>query len=399
MKLNALTRVALAGTAVFALGGGAFAQEARDFADKFSETIKIIAAVDVQFGSAVADGDTIVLSGINIPALDSERGAELLDRTLTFVGVTETPEGGYLAQSMTIDDLDYTADGVNLVVRNVTFSDIRIAAEPGADVLETMLLYRGMSAGPMSVTIEDDKVFSIDSITVDAEYDEAASVYSSSYTVDAIYGDLSKIEDKEATDFLEAFGLSELNARMDGEAVWNLGEGRMIVTESSVTIENIGKLNFAVDIGGYTLELVEQIQETSQEMAEIDPSSSEYEARSMQMMMGMVSGLTLNSASIRFDDDSLTTKFMEFIMEEEGITRKEFISGVANMAPQMLSMLGAPELEEQIARAVSAYLKDPQSFEISVNPAEALQFLVLAGGMANPAAAIELLNLQVTANE
>ncbi len=399
MKLNALTRVALAGTAVFALGGGAFAQEARDFADKFSETIKIIAAVDVQFGSAVADGDTIVLSGINIPAMDSERGAELLDRTLTFVGVTETPEGGYLAQSMTIDDLDYTADGVNLVVRNVTFSDIRIAAEPGADVLETMLLYRGMSAGPMSVTIEDDKVFSIDSIAVDAEYDEAASVYSSSYAVDAIYGDLSKIEDKEATDFLEAFGLSELNARMDGEAVWNLGEGRMIVTESSVTIEDIGKLNFAVDIGGYTLELVEKIQETSQEMAEIDPSSSEYEARSMQMMMGMVSGLTLNSASIRFDDDSLTTKFMEFIMEEEGITRKEFISGVANMAPQMLSMLGAPELEEQIARAVSAYLKDPQSFEISVNPAEALQFLVLAGGMANPAAAIELLNLQVTANE
>ncbi|HHG90851.1 MAG TPA: hypothetical protein ENJ90_10300 [Devosia sp.] len=399
MRLNVLTRAVLAGAAVFSLGGGAFAQDARDFADKFAEAIRIMAAVDVQFGSATADGDTIVLSGISIPTLDSKRGAELLDRTLTFVGVTETPEGGYRAESATFDDLDYTAEGVNLVVNNVVFTDIRIAAEPGADVLETMLLYQGLSAGPVSVTIGGDEVFAIDSITVDAEYDEAENTYLSSYAIDGIYGDLSKIEDRDATEFLDAFGLSQLNARLDGNAMWYLDDGRMDISESSVTIQNLGKLNFAVEIGGYTLELMEQIQETSQEMAKIDPSSSEYEARSMQMMMGMVSGLTLNSASIRFDDDSLTTKFMEFVMEEEGITRKEFISGVANMAPQMLSMLGAPALEAQISRAVVAYLKDPQSFEISVNPDQAVQFLVLAGGLANPAVAIELLNLQVTANE
>ncbi len=399
MKLNALTRAALVGAAVFTFSGGANAQDARAFADKFSETIKIIGAVDVQFGSAVAQGDTIVLSDIIIPAMDSKRAAELLDRTLTFVGVRETPEGGYRAESATFDDLDYTGDGVNLVVSNVIFTDIQIAAEPGADVLETMLLYRGMSAGPMSVTIEGNKVFSIDSIIVDVEHDEAGSIYSSSYAIAGIYGDLSKIEDDEATDFLEAFGLSELNARMDGNAVWYLDDGRMDIAESSVTIENIGKLNLAIDIGGYTLALLEQIQETSKEMASMDPSSSEYEARSMQMMMGMVSDLTLNSASIRFDDDSLTNKFIEFIMEEEGITRKEFISGVANMAPDMLAILGDPELEQRIARAVSTYLKDPQSLEVSVNPDEGVQFLVLGAGMANPAVALELLNLEVTANE
>ena len=398
MKINIIQRAALASAVFFALSSASLAQDARVFADKFAETIKSMAAVDVQFGSATADGSTIVLGDINIPAM-SERGAELLDRTLTFVGVTETPEGGYRAESATFDDLDYTDDGVNLVVRNVTFTDIQIAAEPGSDVLETMLLYQGMSAGPISVSIEGDKVFSIDSIVIEADYDEAGSSYASSYAISGIYGDLSKIEDKEATDFLDAFGLSELNARMDGNTVWYLDEGRMDVAESSVTIENIGKLNFAIGIGGYTLELVEQIQETSLQMAEIDPSSSEYEARSMQMMMGMVSGLTLNSASIRFDDDSVTSKFMEFVMEEEGITRKQFISGVANMAPQMLSMLGAPTLEEQISRAISTYLKDPKSFEISVNPDEAVQFLVLAAGMANPAAAIELLNLEVSANE
>ncbi len=399
MKLNALTRAVLVGVAVFTFSGGANAQDARAFADKFSETIKIIGAVDVQFGSAVAQGDTIVLSDIIIPAMDSKRAAELLDRTLTFVGVRETPEGGYRAESATFDDLDYTGDGVNLVVSNVIFTDIQIAAEPGADVLETMLLYRGMSAGPMSVTIEGNKVFSIDSIIVDVEHDEAGSIYSSSYAIAGIYGDLSKIEDDEATDFLEAFGLSELNARMDGSAVWYLDDGRMDIAESSVTIENIGKLNLAIDIGGYTLALLEQIQETSKEMASMDPSSSEYEARSMQMMMGMVSDLTLNSASIRFDDDSLTNKFIEFIMEEEGITRKEFISGVANMAPDMLAILGDPELEQRIARAVSTYLKDPQSLEVSVNPDEGVQFLVLGAGMANPAVALELLNLEVTANE
>ena len=114
MRLNVLTGAVLAGAAVFALTNASLAQDARAFADKFSQTLKIMAAVDIQFGSAVADGDTIILSDINIPALDSRRAAELLDRTLTFVGVTETPEGGYRAESATFDDLDYTDDGVNL---------------------------------------------------------------------------------------------------------------------------------------------------------------------------------------------------------------------------------------------------------------------------------------------
>lgn len=399
MRIITVQRAALAGAAFFVLSSAALAQDARAFADRFSQTLKVVTAVDIQFGSAVAEGDTIILSDINIPALDSKRGTEILDRTLTFVGVTETPTGGYLAESMTIDDLDYTDDGVNLVLRNFTFNDIRLAAEPGADVLETMLLYQGMSVGPMSVSIEGNKVFSIESIIVDAEYDEAGGTYSSSYAIEGIFGDLGKIEDREASRFLETFALSELSARMEGNAVWYLDEGRMDITQSSITIENVGKLNFALGFGGYTLALLEQIQETSLQMAEIDPTSSEYEARSMQMLMGLVSGLTLNSASVRFDDYSLTGNFMEFVMEEEDITRKEFISGAVNGVRGTLQSLGGPELAGRIATAVSAYLKDPQSFEISVKPDEGVQFLVLAAGVANPAAAIELLNLEVTANE
>ncbi len=399
MRIITVQRAALVGAAFFALSSATLAQDARVFADRFSQTLKIVTAVDIQFGSAVAEGDTIILSDINIPALDSRRGAEILDRTLTFVGVTETPEGGYLAESATFDDLDYTDDGVNLVLRNFTFNDIRLAAEPGADVLETMLLYQGMSVGPMSVSIEGNNVFSIESIIVEAEYDEAGGTYSSSYAIEGIYGDLGKIEDREASRFLETFALSELNARMEGNAVWYLDEGRMDITQSSLTIENVGKLNFALGFGGYTLALLEQIQETSLQMAEIDPTSSEYEARSMQMLMGLVSDLTLNSASVRFDDYSLTDNFMEFVMEEEDITRKEFISGAVNGVRGTLQSLGGPELAGRIATAVSAYLKDPQSFEISVNPDEGVQFLVLAAGVANPAAAIELLNLEVTANE
>ena len=399
MSMKRVYLATLSTVAVLAMTSGTLAQEARAFADKLSQTLDVVGGMDISFGSAVADGDTITLSEWSIPAVAGSRGEKLLDRTITFTGVTETGDGGYRAEGASIDDLDFTDAGVRLEVRNVELDNIFLPAEPGADTLESMRLYQNMRVGPIAVTLGDNKVFSIEAISVSSNYDETANTYDSGFEIAGIFGDVSMADDGDIQEILAVTGIQELNASMAGDFSWNLSEGVLNIKETSLSIDKIGRLNFALDLGGYTLELLDQIQAAGRELTAMDPSSDEYQMRSLQMGMGLVAGLSINSLAVRFDDDSITDKLLNLLMEKEEITRKQIISTAAVMVPGFLEMLGSPTLQEEITTAVVDYLKDPQNVEVSARPAEPVPFMVLAASVQDPAAAAELLNLGAIANQ
>jgi len=138
MNLLRLTTISLLAATAFPAGTLAEALDPQDFADKLSQMILAQAAVEVSFDAASLDGDTIVLGEWNIPALGSSRGADILNRTFTFTGVTETADGGYRAEKAFIDDIDYTDDNINLVVRNIVFSDLLVPGDPASGPLSSM---------------------------------------------------------------------------------------------------------------------------------------------------------------------------------------------------------------------------------------------------------------------
>ena len=219
----------------------------------------------------------------------------------------------------------------------------------------------------------------------------------SDYLISGIYGDVSKIEDNDAQEVFATLELSEINASMEGHATWTMADGRLSMPQSFISVENIGRLNIGIDLLGYTLAMIEKGQEMNKIAANADPDQAEMMA--MQMLMGMAADLSFGSFSVRFDDDSLTNKMLDFIGQEEGMSRKGIISTVAEVLPAMLAEFEIPELEAEITDAVVSFLMDPQSLEIKASPAEAVPLMAIMAVAQNPSLAQSMLNVRVIANQ
>lgn len=117
-------------------------------------------------------------------------------------------------------------------------------------------------------------------------------------------------------------------------------------------------------------------------------------------MMGMMQQLTFNSASVRFDDASLTRRALDFAGKQQGVSGEQMGQALKGMLPLMLGQLGIPALQQQISAAANVYLDNPGNITITAKPAQPVAVPVIMGaGMGNPKSLVDLLNVQVTANQ
>ncbi|VAW22611.1 hypothetical protein MNBD_ALPHA12-900 [hydrothermal vent metagenome] len=397
MNLMRFTTISL--MAAIAFPAAALAVNPEDFAAKLSETILAQSTLEISFDSALADGDTVILSGLKIPSLGESKAAEMLNRTLTFTGVSETADGGYQAKQASVDDIDFTRKGVNLTLQNIVFNNIRLPGDPANDTLGAMMIYQGMSAGPLAVNIAGSDVFKIDNIKTNTIVSSDQNLIEGSYAISGIYGDLSQVNDRDIKQLKEAFSISELTGRMDGAFSWNLGDGTLALNEASVSLDKIGKINLTLDLSGYTLALVKQLQEANKSLAKLDPDSSEYQARSLQMLMGAVTQLSFDSFGLRFDDASISDKVLNMLTKEKGMSRQDMIAAANAMLPAVMADVASPVFIKQVVGAVSSFLENPQSIEVTARPNAPLPFLTIMAAAKDPSAVLDMLNVSVEANQ
>ena len=121
--------------------------------------------------------------------------------------------------------------------------------------------------------------------------------------------------------------------RSNGSFSWNLNDGRLVIKQAAIAIDNIGRLNLKFDLSGYTLAVFKQLQAANKALAETDPDSSEYQTRSLQMLMGVVTKLSFNGFGLRFDDASITDKIINMLNKEKGMSRQDMIDAFKAMGP------------------------------------------------------------------
>jgi hypothetical protein len=110
--------------------------------------------------------------------------------------------------------------------------------------------------------------------------------------------------------------------------------------------------------------------------------------------------LTFHGATIRFDDDSLTGKVLDYVAKQQGMKPQDIANQAKAIVPFLMAQLNNAELTKNVTEAVGAFLDDPQSIEIKASPASPVPFaLVMAGAMATPKDLPKTLGVTVTANE
>lgn len=385
---SSLTLALLSGTSAFAL-------DANAFAEKLTETLALSGNA-VTIGSAVADGDTVTLSGWQYTLQGAEE-AFSIDGAVTFTGVAETGDGGYTADAATIEDFEIVEDDLVLKAAGLKAEDVVIPAAPADDPLATMQLYKKISAGPITIHSAGAEMFAIDSFVATTEYDESANRFTSGYDVTGIRADLEKLPEPEAAAMAGVFGIVQLEGEAVGRSEWTLDDGHVTVSEGSFNFTNIGRINLTFDMTGYTLDVIAQLQAMNAQMAN-NPEAAD--AATMNMLMTTLSQLSFNSANLRFDDDGITTKVIAFLAAQNGAPPEVMAAGFAAMLPAMAAEAGMPpETQTQLMQAGTAFLTDPQSIEISVTTDAPVPFSAFAATEGDPAALFELVDITITGNQ
>jgi hypothetical protein len=405
------TMMLLSGVATAALMGQANALEAQAFVDRVAEVYKTI-GYDLEFGAATLDGDTITVDGVTVtlastPEMPMEPMA--FDAEIVFSGVTELPDGGYKAESVTIPDID--TDFASDPVGHVTLSDIRVDGlyVPGGDTVPAVAilqLVQSISTGPLSVTREGEEVIAIESMEASSTFSpeqgsaELANIDSMLH-INGITADLSSVteEDPSAGAVIEALGLTAISGDITEDLTWSMADGHMVINQFLFDFADVGALDITADLTGLTPAVLDQIYAMQAGMAAGGAMTEEQSQAQMMQGMAIMQGVSIVGASLRYDDASLAGKLLDFFAAQSGADRATFVEGLKATLPAMIAQSGIPALNDVVVPPVSAFLDDPQSLEVKVAPPSPTSVLVLMAAAANPAGLISALGLVVEANK
>jgi hypothetical protein len=402
-NLKSLALVLCVSTAV-GMVSPVLAQDADDFAAKLAAAYGA-AGYTLEFGPSTVDGDTYSYDGVTVsipPTGTTPVEPFKIDTVLTFTGVAEQDDGSYFADSLTVPDVDFEADGNKVVAKDLSIDSIYVPATADEGFATVLQLFAGLNTGPISVTSAGKEVFSIASIASTTEFapeqgTDALESLKTTATVSGIKADLSLVTEAEPRAMIDALGINTITGSAVETIDWTMADGRMNVSEASLTLDNLAKLNFKFDLSGYTPALFDQMMKSQAEMAAL--SEEERAAKEQQFGMEMLSKLSLSGLSIRYDDASLAGKLLDTFAKQQGATRADFVQGLKMIVPAMVAQSGSPALNDQVTAAATTFLDDPKSLEVSVNPGRTVGFMELMAGAQDPNALVDMLKVKVTANE
>jgi len=378
-----------------ALAAPALALDADDFATKVA-AVASQGGAKMSFASIEPDGDTVVLKAARFEA-PGDKPVEIGD--ITFEGVEDENDGSYYVEQTLFSDIDVNEDGVRVTIVDLELSGLTIPAAPVYDTIDNIMFYEGFSTGKIRVQKDRKEVFSMSGVTL--EVDRADDDTSVSMVMDGsdIAIDLSQIEDPKAKEALTELGYTTLTGDFKLDGVWEVEPGTFSLREYSLSLDDIGQLAMSLQISGYTLEFIKAMQQ-AQAAAAANPDPEAAQQAMGFAMLGMLQQLSFNSASVRFDDASVTEKALTFAGKQQGMSGDQMRMAIKGMMPLMLGQLGIPALQQQISAATNIYLDNPGNITISAKPASPVAVPVIMGaGMGDPKTLVDLLNVQVTAND
>jgi hypothetical protein len=350
----------------------------------------------ITFEKAEADGDTVTATGVQVGS-SSLPGDTLKIGDLTFEGVEEVEGGGYHAQTVSFPDIDISQEEGRFSANEIQITGLTIPANATGDTLNDILLYETVSTGPIALNIKGKDVFAIESIESNLERQDGGFSYDAN--VAGLKADLSQVEDANAKEAIEKLGLTTLDGAVTMKGIWEIESGKVAVDEYAFDFKNIGRLNFAVDFSGYTLGFIKSLQEAVK-TAEANPNKEEANQAVGLAMLGLMQQLTINSASIRFDDASITKKALDYAGSQQGVTGDQLAQSLKGLVPMMMAQLNMPELQNQVAAAVTTYLDGPKSLTISAVPEKPVPVpMIIGAAMGAPNTIPSVLGVKVTAND
>ena len=392
---SALRKLALTTIILIAPAASAYAVDTAAFGDRL-KTVLAAQGVTVEWANITENGTQVVLEGVKLGMGTTPEKADLGNVTLD--NITEA-NGGYKIGTLSLPDYSKTEEGMTVDAAGISISGLQLAAAGSTDPLASMMLYDTADLATFSVKKGDAPVFSLDKLHVELKPSVDGKPMEFTGAAEKFSADLMQADDPQSKAVIEALGYQTINGYFEMAGSWQPTDGRIGLSQYDISVENAGTLGMTFDLGGYTPDFVKSIQDLQKQMAAA-PAGSDNSAQGLAIL-GLMQQLTFNSASIRWDDDSLTKKVLDFVAKSQNQKPEDIVNQAKAVVPFLMAQLNNAELTQQVTDAVTKYLDEPKSLEISAEPEAAVPFaVIMAGAMSGaPQDLAKTLAVSVDANE
>ncbi|MBO0142334.1 hypothetical protein JZX87_14295 [Agrobacterium sp. Ap1] len=396
MRYSSTIRLLAAGTTLIALGTPALALDGNDLVKKLNSALYMQQGEGIVPGSVEVNGSNVTLRNSRFEAGASQGSLPL--GTIEMEGVEEDA-GGYSIETVTFENVDLRQDKTEISASDIVMSGVTVPANTTGNSLDSVLLYDKATTGPMAIKVDGKTVASIGSSKLTTDVSDDDKKISFDLQVADIKADLATIDDPATKQTISDLGITSLDGKVSMAGSWDLEPGTLAIEEYAFDFANIGRLDMAFSLSGYTLDFVRSANETARAM-EANPNKEQAEQAANLAMLGLMQRLTFNSAMISFADDGITEKALDVVGKQQGTSGDQLAQMIKAMTPIVLAQYNIPELQNALSQAVNTYLDNPGSLTITAQPPSPVPFpMILGAGMGAPNTLPQVLGVTVKAND
>ncbi len=183
------------------------------------------------------------------------------------------------------------------------------------------------------------------------------------------------IMEKKPRQVFSAMGFKDILVSYGLKAIWE-ETSKVLSMNTKVNMKDAGNIDVDVSVGG------------------IPRSAFENPATAQQA----VALITVNSANIVFDDQSIVEKGMGIVAAQQGVDVATLKTQAVGLLPFVLQILNKPEFVSELSETVKKFLNSGGKIKASATPSAPVSVIQLIGvGASAPGAVIDLLNIKVEA--
>lgn len=386
----------LASSTVLAFSGTAFALDGNDLLKKINASYNTQGAA-ITAAAVETDGSTVVLKGAAFSA-DAMSQHKFPLGDITFEDVEED-NGGYHIGTAKFDDINFTDKDTTVTVVDMYMSGISVPATANSGTIDSILFYDEAHSGEVKVNVAGKDVVTLEETVATMSMSDDKNDIGFKISATGFEADLSDVQDPAYKEALDQLAIKSLAGKMNMEGNWEVSSGKVDVSDYSVELDDVGTLSLAFGFTGYTLDFIKSMQETIKAQA-ANPNKQQAEQAAGLAMLGLAQQLSFTNAEIRFVDDSITKRAIDYAASKQGMDGEQLSQTIKGMAPLMMAQLNLPELQNAVSAAINAYIDDPQNFTISAVPESPVPFpMIMGAAMGAPNTLPTVLGVKVSAND
>ena len=157
----------------------------------------------------------------------------------------------------------------------------------------------------------------------------------------------------------------------------DLGAKTLTVRDFTIRIQDGGELSFTGVMGNLP------------EPTVLNDADAPEKANSVEV----------HTMTLHYQEASLVARILDWMAKQQGISRADYANQISAALPFLLAAVNNPEFQNELAGAIGAFLKDPRSFTLKVEPQAPISGEeILNIAKSAPQTLPDRLNASVTAN-